>query len=88
MLYASMVSKCRETSSHSRERNDDCMHMHTVPEIEVHQSLNGYAWIQWLGIAILPYSDIELHSSKLSILNVSFQDFLSSNFTLDGTRCT
>jgi hypothetical protein len=30
--------------------------MYTVPEIELHQSLNGHAWIQWLGIASMPYS--------------------------------
>jgi len=49
-------------------------------------SLNGYAWIQWLGIASSPYSDSYLHTLKLSFLNVSFQDSLSSNFTLDGNQ--
>jgi len=63
-----------ETSSHSRQRNDDWMH--TVPEIEVHRKLKGYAWNQWLGIASSPYSDSYLHSSKLSRLNVRFQDSL------------
>jgi hypothetical protein len=48
------------------------MHIHTVPEIDVHQCVNGYAWIQWLVIASLPYSDFELHSSKLPFPKVSF----------------
>ena len=56
-LYATMVWMRSETSSQSGQRNDDCMHMHTVLKIEVHRSLNGYAWIQWLGIASSSYSD-------------------------------
>jgi hypothetical protein len=30
--------------------------------IEVHQYLNGFASIQWLRIASLPYSDSNLHT--------------------------
>ena len=56
--------------------------------IEVHQRLNGYAWIQWQGIAGSPYSDGKLHSLKLSFLNSSFQDSLYFNFTHDGNRFT
>jgi hypothetical protein len=45
-----------ETSPYSGQKYNDRMHMYTVPEIELHQSLNGHAWIQWLGIASMPYS--------------------------------
>jgi len=51
-----MIRTGSETPSHSGQMNDDCTH--TVPEIEVQQSLNGYALIQWLGIANLPYSEM------------------------------
>jgi len=70
-LYAIMVWMHTETSSHSIRRNADCMH--TVPEIEVHQSLNGNTWILFLGIACSPYTHNCLHSSKMSFLNVWFK---------------
>jgi len=76
----------KEMSYHSGQSNDGCMYI--VLEIKVYWSLNGYAWIQWLGIASLSYSDSELHSSKLTFLNVSFQDSHSSNFTLNGYQLT
>jgi len=84
-IYATIWWMNTEISSHNGQRNDHCMH--TVLEIEVHWSLHGYAWIECLGIAsspYSPYSESELHSSMLYSVNVSFQDFLSSNFTLDG----
>jgi len=48
--------------------------------LEVHQSWNGYAWIQWLRIAGSPYSDSLLHSLQLSSHNSSFEDSLSQRF--------
>ena len=60
-----------ERSSHSGQRNDDCMHMHTVLEIEVHRSLNGYAWFQWLGIAGLLCQLIALFVAVFSYLELS-----------------
>ena len=69
-------------SSDNGQVNDDGMH--TVQEIDVHQCLIGYAWIQWLAIASSPYSDSYFHSSKLSCLDVRFHDSVTSNFTLDG----
>jgi len=75
-----------EMSFHSRQRNDHFIH--AVPEFEVHQSFNGDAWIEWLGIASSPHFDSYLHSSKLFYLNLSSQDSLSLNFSLDGNRFT
>jgi len=53
--------------------------------IALQRCLNGYALIQWLVISGSPYSDSWLHSSKLSFLNCSFQDSLTSNISLAGT---
>ena len=43
-----MVSMRSKRSFHTEERNDNFMH--TVLEVEVHRSVNGYALIQSLGI--------------------------------------
>ena len=42
-------------------------------QIEVHCSLNGYAWIQWLGMAGSPYSDSKVHTLNLSFLTQAFK---------------
>jgi len=47
-LYATMIWKQSETSSHKGWRNDESM---KVQEIEVRRRMYRYAWIQWLGIA-------------------------------------
>ena len=47
--------------------------------IEVHQSLNGAAWIQCLGMAGSPYIYSELNSLTLSFLNWRIQHSLPSN---------
>jgi hypothetical protein len=86
VLYATMVWMHCEWLSHNSQRNHDCMLK--VPEIEVHRSMNGESWIQWLGIGISPYSDSKLRSAKPSFLNLSFQDCHTLNSTLDGNHFT
>jgi len=66
-----MVWMRTETSSYCGQRNDDCRH--TVPELEVHRSSSGYAWIQCLEIASSTYSDklIALFDAVFSYPKVS-----------------
>jgi len=54
-LYAILVWMYSETSFHRGQRNNN--YMQTVAEIEVHWSLDGYTWIQWLGMASSLYSN-------------------------------
>ena len=76
-----------ETSSHSGQRNpNDGKQFGKLRCTEVHMVMLGFNG--WGLQASLASSDSELHCLMLSLHKLSFQESVSSNFTLDGNQFT